>query len=375
MTGTSAVPELGDGVVTLRAARPDDVDDVVAMGTDPECTRWTTMPAPYERHHAEGWISEMSPAGWHDDTAWAWAIDVGGRFPGNLAVRSGPPPDVGYAVAPWARGRGLALRAVRLATRWAFDHRDLPVIHWTCLTGNLASWRVAHACGFTFHGERPLAVEHRGVLRDVWSASLRPGDPQAPRTTWWPTPVLSSDRVRLRPVSEADVPRIVETNRDPRRRHWIVGLPEPFTDADARAWIRRGEIEASLGHRLGWAVTDPVDDRMLGNVSIFRLGAADNPTGGEIGYGAHPEARGRGVTTEAVRLVVEHAFTPVLDGGLGRHRLQIAASWGNTASRHVAEQNGFTLVGHSRADSLLADGSLDDSAWYERLRSPGIAAG
>ena len=43
-----------------------------------------------------------------------------------------------------------------------------------------------------------------------------------------------------------------------------------------------------------------------------------NPTGAEIGYWAHPEARGRGVTSAAVELVVAHAFAPIADGGLGR---------------------------------------------------------
>lgn len=368
MTATATVPVLADGAVTLRAARTGDLEDVLAMGADPECGRWTTMPAPYHRPDAEYWIHEIAPAGWRDDSAWAWSVEAEGRFAGNLAVRRHPFPDVGYATAPWARGRGFTSRAVRLATRWAFDHRDLPVIHWSAFAGNLASWRVAHACGFTFHGERPLALSHRGTLRDVWEASLRPGDTPEPRTTWWPVPVIEGERVRLRPLTDADVPRIVEANADPRRRHWIPGLPDPYTEDDARTWIRRGELQAALGQRVGWAVADPVDDRLLGNVSIFRLEDLLNPTGGEIGYWAHPDARGRGVTTEAARLVVEHAFTPVAEGGLGRHRLSLGASWGNAASRHVAEQAGFTLVGHFHADGILGDGTYDDGAWYELLR-------
>ena len=36
-----------------------------------------------------------------------------------------------------------------------------------------------------------------------------------------------------------------------------------------------------------------------------------------------------------------------------RHRLQIGTAWGNTASRHVAERAGFTLVGHFHADGIV----------------------
>jgi [ribosomal protein S5]-alanine N-acetyltransferase len=96
-----------------------------------------------------------------------------------------------------------------------------------------------------------------------------------------------------------------------------------------------------------------------------------SPTGGEIGYWAHPDARGRGVVGEAVGLVVAHAFTPLDAGGLGRHRLQIGASRDNTASRHVAERAGFTLVGRFHQDGVVgvgADRTIDDGVWYELLR-------
>ena len=41
-------PTLTDGVVTLRAHRPADVDDVLAQGRDPVMQRWTTVPVPYD---------------------------------------------------------------------------------------------------------------------------------------------------------------------------------------------------------------------------------------------------------------------------------------------------------------------------------------
>ena len=67
--------------------------------------------------------------------------------------------------------------------------------------------------------------------------------------------------------------------------------------------------------------------------------------------------------------MVAHAFTPTTEGGLGRHRLQIGTAWGNSASRHVAEQAGFTMVGHFHADGIVGRGLLDDGAWYELLGS------
>jgi ribosomal-protein-alanine N-acetyltransferase len=125
-----------------------------------------------------------------------------------------------------------------------------------------------------------------------------------------------------------------------------------------------------------WAVADRDDDRLLANVSVFRLDDEMCPTGGEIGYWAHPDARGRGVVGEALDLVVAHTFTPVDAGGLGRHRLEIGASRDNAASRHVAERAGFALVGEVHQDAVVgvgADRTLDDGVWYELLlrRRPG----
>ncbi len=365
------VPELSDGVVTLRAHTPADVDGLIAMATDLETVRWTSVPVPYDHRPAERWVHEDVPAGWRDGSAFRWAVEAAdgdpSRFAGNVDLRTGPPPDIGFATAPWARGRGITARAVRLATRWSFEKAGLAVVHWAANAGNLASWRVAHACGFTFHGERPLSVPQRGTLHDGWYASLQPGDAPAPRTTWWPTPVLEGARVRLRPHIEADSPRIVGACSDERTRFWLNQLPDPYTDDTARAFVRGRRLAESLGQAVTWAVADRDDDRLLANVGIFRLDDDLNPTSGEIGYWAHPEARGRGVVGEAVDLLLDHAFTPREAGGLGRHRVQIGASWTNTASRHVAERAGFTLVGHFREDGPIGSGEQDDGAWYDLL--------
>ena len=183
-------------------------------------------------------------------------------------------------------------------------------------------------------------------------------------------PVLQGERVRLRPHTEADLPRIAEACSDERSRYWLATLPHPYTEQTAREFVRSRRLGESLGQSVTWAVADRDDDRLLANVAVFGLDDVLNPTGGEIGYWAHPDARGRGIVGEAVDLVVAHAFAPAPAGGLGRHRLQIGAAWSNTASRQVAERAGFTLAARYRLDGVIGYGEnrrLDDGAWYERL--------
>ena len=87
---------------------------------------------------------------------------------------------------------------------------------------------------------------------------------------------------------------------------------------------------------------------------------------GEIGYWTHPDARGRGVMTEAVRAVADHAFDPA---GLDRSHLVLHVAAGNAASNAVAVAAGFRHFGTQTAAERLGNGSLDDLHGYELLRT------
>lgn len=88
----------------------------------------------------------------------------------------------------------------------------------------------------------------------------------------------------------------------------------------------------------------------------------------------HPDARGRGVITVAVGLVIRHALAPNDAGGLGLRRLQLQVAAGNAASANVARRTGFLEVGRKRQAELLGDGSHDDLLTFDLLagdRRPG----
>jgi RimJ/RimL family protein N-acetyltransferase len=358
------VPVLSDGVVTLRAHTPTDIDALVEMAGDPEMQRWTAIPIPNTRAMSEQYAFAVLPRGWDDGTHRGWAIEADGRFAGNIDIRQSPIADIGFALHPSARGRGVMARAVRLAVDWALNEGGVEIVHWRSHVGNEASLRVAHQTGFTLHGLIPGMLHERSQVLDAWTGSFRFGDSPLPRTQWAESTVLESDRLRLRPFVEADVPRIAEACSDPLSRRFLAGLPHPYTPAIARSYLADCVWQAATGAKATWAVADRETDELLGNVAVMDM-LGINPTSGEVGYWMHPAARGRGLMTEAVRTVVRHALDPE---GLDRRRLVLYAAADNPASNAVAVAAGYRHYGTQRAAERLGDGSFDDLHGYELLR-------
>src|SRR5262249_33868117 len=143
-------------------------------------------------------------------------------------------------------------------------------------------------------------------------------------------------------------------------------MPYPYTEDDARAWMEAQREARATGIALHWAVVDADDDdRALASISAFDLVPEVEA---EIGYWAHPDARGRGVMSRAMAMVVDHAC-----GELGVRRVTAGAAAGNTASRHVIEKNGLRTWGTERNGTVVSDGRAD-LVWYDVLveewRSP-----
>jgi RimJ/RimL family protein N-acetyltransferase len=378
-------PDDADVRLVLRPHGPDDVEAVVELCRDPTMAERTRVPQPYTRDHAEQFVRDTA-ARWADGTELIFAIDAedagatghdrsGGplRYAGNLALRPGDggAVEVGYALSPWARGRGIMADALRTALRWAFDDLGVHVAHWQAHVGNWPSRRVAWACGFRVEGTVRGLLEARGVRYDGWIGSLLRGEELAPAHPWLEAPVIRGRAVVLRPWREDDAPRVAEACGDPVSRRWLPNLPAPYTLADAQWYVRTREEEHAQGSAVYWCVADPDDDRCLASLGLMGL-SGPNPRN-EIGYWAHPDARGRGVMTEATRLGLRHAVLPRLDGGLGLDRVTLRAATTNVASNLVAQRAGFTRTGVARHVDRRDDGTFDDLALYDALADEVLA--
>lgn len=173
------VPLLRDAELTLLPW--SDVDslpgvraDIVATSNDSAMVRWTTVPHPYTPEHADEFLAGV-PEGVE---RWAYVVD--GRYAGSIELRPGGV--LGYSTAPWARGKGLTTRALRLVTAHALaqglQHLELHIAE-----GNAASRRSAEKAGFTYEDLLPDPVRLRGHEDTLVRYVLRVAEEPEPNST------------------------------------------------------------------------------------------------------------------------------------------------------------------------------------------------
>lgn len=161
MTVSSAGPAFraetieGDGFV-LRPLTADDVDDITTACQDEATLAWLPLPQPYERRHAESFVSEIARTARESGRGLVLAIEVDGRLHGCIDLKAtdwvSRTTEIGYWVAPWGRGSGLAGRATRILAEWALREHGLERVVVRAATGNRASQRAAESAGFVAEG-------------------------------------------------------------------------------------------------------------------------------------------------------------------------------------------------------------------------------
>jgi RimJ/RimL family protein N-acetyltransferase len=152
-------PLLSDGVVTLRTwGKKGDVEAITAACNDRAIAEFLDLiPSPYTEDDARWYIAHCRE-GWADGTMTNFAITDAetGDAIGSIGVRWLEPDqgvaEVGYWVAPGARGRGVCTRALRLVSRWTIGDHGVERLQLRADEQNPASRKVAENAGFTQEG-------------------------------------------------------------------------------------------------------------------------------------------------------------------------------------------------------------------------------
>jgi RimJ/RimL family protein N-acetyltransferase len=145
------------------------------------------------------------------------------------------------------------------------------------------------------------------------------------------------------------------------RKVWLNlrdSFPHPYTLADARRWIRTARAAKPGTH---FAIE--VDGSAAGGIGL-RLREDVHSHSAEIGFWLGEAHWGRGIGTETVRAVTDHAFRAFDLCRIDAHVFE----W-NPASMRVLEKSGYTCEGRLRR-SVTKDGKTIDSMIYAITRGP-----
>lgn len=162
-------------------------------------------------------------------------------------------------------------------------------------------------------------------------------------------PVLVGERALLRPFSEADTPRMIEILQDPEVVRFTFEPSTELTPELLRSWY--GSRHAR-DDRLDLAVTDRVTGELVGEVVLNEWSPTERSCSFRTLIAA--AGRGRGLGTEATRLIVGHAFASV---GLLRVSLEVYST--NHRALRVYQKVGFQVVG-VRPRAQLREGVWND---------------
>lgn len=170
--------------------------------------------------------------------------------------------------------------------------------------------------------------------------------------------VLTGEKVRLRPITEADTAQIVAWRNNPSVQQNFI-FRETFTEEMHRGWLRS---RVATGDVVQYIIEEKTTGAPVGSVYFRDLDKTHHSAEYGIFIG-EDEARGKGYGSETARLFTEYGFRAL---GLNRISLRLLAE--NAQARKSYENAGFVTEGVFR-DMVYLDGCYRDVMFMARVQS------
>lgn len=163
------VPTLKHGLVTLRPVRESDIEEIYVACQDPLIPRYTTVPSPYARTHAQVFVQEQIPARFATKSELLFVITRGYEgeeiFCGLISFHTislgNHTAEIGYWIAAPARGKGVGGTAAKMITDYGFQTMGFKRIEATVVLENEASKALLLSAGYELEG-----IMRKKVTRD-----------------------------------------------------------------------------------------------------------------------------------------------------------------------------------------------------------------
>jgi ribosomal-protein-alanine N-acetyltransferase len=176
-------------------------------------------------------------------------------------------------------------------------------------------------------------------------------------------PALSTERLTLRVIAPHDVAEfraLMSVPEVTRYSNW----PEAPTYDQANEWTRNLAELFPSGKGCAWVIAERSSGgfHRRRSLQLLLLGME----GRSIGYEAHPDYCGRGLTTEALRAVVTYGHR-----AFALNRIEAWTLPGNDASDRVLEKAGFRFEGIFREKGFFK-GAFHDFRMFGRVAADAV---
>ncbi|HEY8025121.1 MAG TPA: GNAT family protein [Burkholderiaceae bacterium] len=170
---------------------------------------------------------------------------------------------------------------------------------------------------------------------------------------------LSTERLTLRPLWEADAQSVYAIRSDPQVMRYHSSAPWTSINP-AIALIARDTAAMASGEYLRLGLTIVGNTTLIGSCCLFDLDRENRR--GEIGYELHRSYWGRGYMHEALQALLDFAFSTML-----LNRIEADIHPDNLASARTLERLGFQREGFLR-ERWIVDGEISDTVLYGLLQ-------
>ena len=178
-----------------------------------------------------------------------------------------------------------------------------------------------------------------------------------------PFPLIETERLRLRKISRKDVNEIFFLRSDSRVLHYLDKAPAK-TKKDAYDFIKIVHDAEKNADGITWGITLKNIEKIIGTIGFWRMQKEHYRA--EIGYILHPDYWGKGITQEAITVVIKYGFEV-----MKLHSIEANVNPDNTASIRLLEKNGFVREAYFK-ENYYFDGKFLDSAIYSLIISDHI---
>ncbi|MCI4340738.1 MAG: GNAT family N-acetyltransferase [Thermoplasmata archaeon] len=162
-------------------------------------------------------------------------------------------------------------------------------------------------------------------------------------------PSLVGERVRLRPMRRSDGRALGEILRD---RQVARFLPPRVRQETGEQFVRRVLREQAHGEGVAFVLSPIVSEEVVGQIRFVAWSRADRR--GEVGYWLRRRWWGKGLGTDALRLICRYGFR-----SMSLHRIEARVVAGNLRSRRSLERVGFRIEGQARHAAPTPKGWVD----------------